>query len=574
MCRFFFLLVICIPLCAKQAHSQWLERSYTIEEGWNAVFLDIEPYPEACEAQLGNRPINGVWARRDGGSTIEVVGPLPQLLSKGEEVWHVYYPPSAPETDISNLSILEAGRAYLIQASEEFTWTFTGRPINSDREWREGSLNLAGFYVDDSNPGLFSDFVSEDEDGNGPEVYQLLPDGGWTAVANLESATISPRTGYLVRGGFRYGAGAVLPLPDFGRQIDYPPQINLHSITLQSAAGYNGTVQLSLSSSAAAPSEPPSLGQEEAAPVAGDVSLLWRKSDDVTSTWQPLPASIPIEGDATPELEIDLAVNRLEMGDGEPTDLFQSILTISDGIGYRREFGVNGSPLNFSGLWSGSVVLNKVSQPLEPGTDAQIEDTPATIEFRLLIHVDDNDNVTLLDEVSQIWKPIEGDPDGGEWLLVTRSVPESLRTELVAGVISKQIPLPLHTSAINFELRDADNNPIDVGMSGTFFPGETLTATFSLYDQNPTNPFHHRYHPDHTWNENPLPSQIWDVKREITLSLSDGDASERAEVGWGDTWIDGKFDEVVTGIHEYAIQTQGTVRFQHTSRIGQLNGGQ
>lgn len=159
-------------------------------------------------------------------------------------------------------------------------------------------------------------------------------------------------------------------------------------------------------------------------------------------------------------------------------------------------------------------------------------------------------------------------------ILVTRSLSDTLKSELLAGLKSGDIPEPHHTSSIIFDLRDSDNSPVDVPVDGVFLPGETLTAAVALADRNPTNPFHHRYHPDHTWYEDPLPSQIWDVTREVTLVLDAGGAEFEGEAGWGDSWIGATFEEVISGIHEYPIKVAGTVRFQHISRIGVLNGGE
>ncbi|MCA9436441.1 MAG: hypothetical protein KC978_11715 [Candidatus Omnitrophica bacterium] len=75
-----------------------------------------------------------------------------------------------------------------------------------------------------------------------------------------------------------------------------------------------------------------------------------------------------------------------------------------------------------------------------------------------------------------------------------------------------------------------------------------------------------------TWFDNPLPSEIWDVSREISLYLDPAQSSEEAEAGWGDSWLRGTYAERISGIHEYDIQVAGTVYFRHLSRIGALNG--
>ncbi|MCB9767708.1 MAG: hypothetical protein H6752_05890 [Candidatus Omnitrophica bacterium] len=552
------------------AQGQWVERTYQVEAGWNAVFLDVEPYPSACSDLLEGLPVESVWSRRDDGSTIKVVGSIPQLLQE-EDLWKVYYPEDSPHSQINSLSHLEVGRAFLIQASESFTLTFKGRPRFVDRAWKVGSLNLGGFYVQSGNAASFEDFLSADPSTGIRSAYSLMPTGGWSEIGDL-STSIEPGKAYLVQGEFKRGAGAVHLDVGTGYSFEFPRGTNTQTINLSCETGESSTVQIALSDSESIPDGSPSLGQEAPIPIAGSVAARWRLAERPSDPWRPFPASIRMDGEATPEVNVRIAIDRLAMGSGDPGDLNQGILTVTDNSGYSRQFGISGERLDPTGLWVGTVTLDAVSMPFEQGIEQAPEYTPAKTEFRVLVHVDENGDLKLIDEATQMWRPMENHPDGGEFVLLTRSLSEDLRAELSAGLKNGTIDRPLRISTVNFDLRDENNAPVDQPLSGQFIPGATLETTVVLHDENPTNPFHHKYHPDLTWFDNPLPSEIWDVSREISLYLDPAQSSEEAEAGWGDSWLRGTYAERISGIHEYDIQVAGTVYFRHLSRIGALNG--
>jgi hypothetical protein len=547
-----------------------VDRQFELVAGWNAIFLDVEPYPSACRDLFEGQPLLSVWSRRDGGSTIKEIGTIPELLNQQEDLWRVYYPEESPHSAINNLSHLEVGRAFLIQASQAFTLTVKGRPLFVDRDWREGSLNLAGFYADSSN-AAFEDFLWPESGSGIRTAYALLPTGGWMGIDDF-SSPVEPGKAYLVQGQFRRGAGAVEAEVGAGYTLEYPRGTNTQTLRLTCRDGQSRTVRMDLENSASIPTGAPSLGQEPPVPIAGPVAARWRLADNPLDPWREFPVTVHMEGSATPEAEVRIAIDRLSMGSGDPEDLHQGVITVIDNHGYRRQFGINGQPLDPTGLWEGTVTLDAVSAPFDQGLEQDPEYTPAQTSFRVLIHVGENGDLKLIDEATQMWRPLANDPEGGEVVLVTRSLSENLKNELATGLRSGNIPQPLRISAVNFDLRDENNQPLDLPIAGDFIPGQTLSTTVVLHDRNPTNPFHHKYHPDLTWYDTPLPSQVWDVSREISIFIDPSESAEEAEAGWGDSWLRGTYRERISGIHEFDIAVAGKIYFRHLSRIGALNG--
>jgi hypothetical protein len=561
-----------ILIATGSSHAQWLDRSFQMQPGWNAVFLDVEPYPNDCQAQFNGKPVRGVWARRDAGPTVHAVVPVSQLLQTDLQ-WRVFYPQHSTHTDISNLTTLEACRAYLIHASEAFVWNLVGSPEIVDREWLTDGLTLTGFHTAPGETALFNQFVTDTDAGGPPLVYQLSLDGSWQQVTDLGQA-ITPSVAYLVKGKFLHGAGPAWVEMAYGKSFSYPRNVMRQALKLHCEPDAQRTVTINIINSEIAPaSTEHGPWQSPAQPVAGPVVLRWRNTADQNSNWNNMPATIALNGAATPEAALWFAVDRLAMGQGSVDALYQSVLEISDGQGYRRHVGVSGQSLDYTGLWVGTVTLDQVSRPFLEGIEQPAEYTPAKTSFRALLHVDSQATIRMLDEVTQIWRPIAGHENGGESVLITRSAPASLISELANVQQQSGVPPPLRVSSAVFDLRDDSNSPIDPTVNGTFIPGATLTTTVVLYDSNPTNPYHHKFHPDHNWLSAPMASQIWNVSREITLFLDPQLSQDRTEPGWGDSWLRGTYSEIIAGIHRNPIKIAGTVHWRHISHVAELNGG-
>lgn len=56
---------------AAAASAQLSEQSFTLQPGWNAVYLELDPDPDDVSAALGGLPITAVWTH---GSAIAYLG--------------------------------------------------------------------------------------------------------------------------------------------------------------------------------------------------------------------------------------------------------------------------------------------------------------------------------------------------------------------------------------------------------------------------------------------------------------------------------------------------------------------
>jgi hypothetical protein len=110
-----------------------------------------------------------------------------------------------------------------------------------------------------------------------------------------------------------------------------------------------------------------------------------------------------------------------------------------------------------------------------------------------------------------------------------------------------------------------------LAMAGGF--GEQLTTTIDLPADFPTNPFQHRYHPDHNNldDEGRPTEEAYAVKRRVTLAFTPDDPSGLPSVSWGDTEIGGVYREVISGLHKHDITAKGFFRLHRAVLTPVLN---
>ena len=209
--------------------------------------------------------------------------------------------------------------------------------------------------------------------------------------------------------------------------------------------------------------------------------------------------------------------------------------------------------------------------------------TASPLELRLLLHVDSNGVTRLLKEVTQMWKDgtMASTPQGnvqteaGHFVLVTDDtlLPQFKGVGLRDGELVGR-----RMSSIGF-----DFDALQLVMAGAFGPSGSLSVSNTLDPNFRTNPFRHKFHPDHD-NLNAqytaYQAEGPTVTRAITLSLSTRyPANPRLPTatpptGWGESQIGGIYSEVLTGLHKNPIQVTGSFELQRISVTGVLNDGQ
>jgi len=230
-----------------------------------------------------------------------------------------------------------------------------------------------------------------------------------------------------------------------------------------------------------------------------------------------------------------------------------------------------------TGLWVGTVAVEKVNRPGKPGGSWDPEALlPAAnpFTFRFLAHVDTNGQARLLQRVLAAWNP-RGD-------VVTNQVTGQVTTNGYYALLTVESQAASYTasqpsskvyriSSVNFPLM----GPQD--MTGVFGGTNSLTFTVNLPYDDPVNPFVHVYAPlhDNSVMQNSVKTKLpegeesYSLSRGLTFNFVAQDPDSPPNPRWGISEVGGEYRELVTGLYQ-AIRVQGRFRLQRFTTIGRL----
>jgi hypothetical protein len=183
--------------------------------------------------------------------------------------------------------------------------------------------------------------------------------------------------------------------------------------------------------------------------------------------------------------------------------------------------------------------------------------SPATL--RLLIHVDRNHQATLLKDVVLA----RAADAGGRLVLVTDP---ALYSGLAGGAGRR-------LTSTHFDFPE-----FHLPMGGIFStdPGTSVSVTNRLSFDAPTNPFKHRYHPDHDNKDatfSKTQAEAYDITRIISLSFFAASA-KGLRPDYGERYLEGIYSETVSGLVATNIVASGAVQLQRVSQVSSLNGAE
>ncbi|MEM7232047.1 MAG: hypothetical protein AAF517_07735 [Planctomycetota bacterium] len=228
---------------------------------------------------------------------------------------------------------------------------------------------------------------------------------------------------------------------------------------------------------------------------------------------------------------------------------------------------------------------------------------PSNFQFRLIAHVDAVGSASLLEEVILL-KQAPTTSNGVETTVLLSD--ESLISSFEGATLRGGTPVGrrISTSTFDFyaknatsgEWEDTADLPLTpVGATGFGVPASKIQGTAVLPTMAPTNPFRHKYHPDHDNLDasfQPLPSvnpndaegstsEVARVTRSIELEFLANDPfvnppgetadPARHPPGWGQAIVGGIYRETVSGLHKNNIVTTGYFRLRRVTDVAELN---
>lgn len=567
------LVLILFALAWTPAGAAELTQTFQLRPGWNAIHVELEPTDKDITQVFGGLPVASVWRYipNDGGARF-IRDPAEGL--DNVEGWFAWFPEPRPEAFLSNLFSISANTAYLVrlEGSSSRTLSIRGRPRLTPARWQPDAFNLTGLPVSASAAPTFAEYFSASPAHIGQPIYRLSAAGQWQKVSSPASTTVEPGVAYWIftRGKSSYQGrlGVVL---DQSETLEYSAARDEIRVVLRNLSGLPGSVQIRR--------------------LAGDgLPLTYLNEDPETGEtgWPDLQQSLVVDVAAGGEAFLTLGLRRTQFS----ADRMEEVLELSDEHGQRIWLAAGGNttqPLDlvrsargssaaaapFAGLWVGEMQVQAVSEAQRAGTDPRPVVRP--FEQRVLIHVDSSGQARLLKDVIQMWqdgtsRPSAIDPTynevdtPGRHVLITDPALVSLYT----GPVNRDgRPVGLRFSTVAYDFAGTS-----IDLEGVFMPGGELSGTLVVGSNLPTNPFLHRYHPDHDNRDaqflNPV-VEAYQVVRSLRLEFQVEDPLGRTPPGWGDSIVGGRFAESITGLHKNPIFTSGQFRLRRVSAVSVLN---
>lgn len=562
------------------AFAQSVTQTVTLQPGWNAVYLEVQPTNNSTGAVFAGLPVASVWTRTERVASVDFIQ-SPSEETFAAAGWRRWFHPSRSESFLNDLFAVFANQAYLIRSTNAtpVVWQITGRPSLRQWDWVPDSYNLRGLPVDPTNAPTFLNFFRHSPahynaaNGQLQSIYRLNSGTGeWQLVAPTDAVQSGAAYWIFSQGASDFHAPLSATV-EIGDGLDFGDSttelsLRLHNITTTSATA---------------------LVRDRAAPAASLLSI-YEFSPTLGSQWPELPNPLAVAVANNVDTRLRLAARRQDMIEAAHA----TVLEVRDGAGTRllvpvamakfvdvaagAELG-DGGPAPLAGLWIGTATINAVSEA-HSGNVTNPTPVKAEMNLRLLLHVDATGQTRLLKEVIQMWRngTYTNDSNGnqvvdqpGQYVLLTD---DTLIPMFSGATLRDGQSVGRRVSTIGYDFPSSPTNNF-LNLTGHFAIGQSLQGTLSLPHDHPTNPFLHRYHPDHD-NMNArfdAPAvESYNTTRQIELLFaSSPPGGSPAVPDFGYNEMGGGYRESITGIHKHAILLSGTFRLSRVSPIAQLN---
>ena len=572
------LALLLAPLAPRAAD---MTQTITLQPGWNAIHVALEPNEKEIASVFAGLPVRSVWRWIPGRNEAQFIRDPAEGL-ENIEGWFAWFPEPRPDAMLTRLFTIDGNTSYLVRldGSSSRQLTIRGTPRFIPTAWRSNDFTLTGLPVvqpgQSPAPPTFTEFFSRSAAHQGQPVYRLSTDGRWQLLSG--STPINANEAYWIytRGNSRYQGRMHLVL-DQGESLEFAAIFDEMRFVLRNLSGANGSFQV-----------------ERLGSVRVPLSLRLEDEETGEVGWPDLPDVETFYAPTDTDVFVTLGIKRPQF----TQDRMEQMIAITDEFGQRIVLHVGGrtaqrgaadgaqgdgtlakaggdNPLAFAGLWIGDIQINGVSQAQMAGTTPTGVGAPFT--QRVLIHVNPQGQARLVKDVIQMWEegtmqPSSIDPtyqevaEPGRYVLLTNKDLIGLYSG-VAGRDGVAVGLRYSTVAYDF-----DGETLD--FTGVFGPGGEISTAIVVSPTLPTNPFLHRYHPDHNNLDEQFlnyQEEAYQVVRNMQFVFTPDDPGGINAPGWGDSTLGGTFAESITGLHRNPIFTSGIFRLRRASTVTVLN---
>lgn len=570
------LVMLLSPFASRAAD---MTQTITLRPGWNAIHIALEPSEKEIATVFSGIPVRSVWRWIPGRNDAQFIRDPAEGL-ESIEGWFAWFPEPRPDAMLTNLHTIDGNTSYLVRLAEDAGTrqiTIRGTPRFIPTAWRPNSFTLTGLPVTTSNPPTFTEFFSRSGAHQGQPIYRLdNADGRWKPVTGSTPINVNEAYWVYTNGNSRYQGRMHLVL-DQGESLEFSASFDQMRFVLRNLSGTNSSFQIER------------IGGEH-------VPLSLRMEDEETGDvgWPDLPNVEVVDAPAGEDVFVTLAIKRPQF----TQDRMEQMIAITDEHGQRIVLHVGGNtaqrgvfddvqggmgrgkasgdnPLAFAGLWIGDMAIEKISEAQRAGTEPK--PVGSSLFQRVLIHVNPEGQARLVKDVIQMWEdgtmqPSSIDPayqemaTPGRYVLLTNKNLIGLYSG-AAGRGGVAVGVRYSTVAYDFQGETLD-------FSGVFGPGGEISTAIVVSPTLSTNPFLHRYHPDHDNLDEEFLNyreEAYQVVRNMQLVFTADDPRGDNAPGWGDSTVGGTFSETITGLHRNPIFTSGTFRLRRASTVTVLN---
>ena len=584
-----------------------ISQEFTLQPGWNAVFLNVQPTANTMQDVFGGLPISSIWRWADPKSGPQFITDQSESLMDTAK-WQIFLPTNRVESFQNNLFRVFRHAAYLVKLDTNAPVTFTvvGQPGYQRQRWASDAYTLTGFPVlGDTNGPAFGDYFkpsSAHYDATTASLraaYRLQSDGVWVPITNTN--TIRAGEAYWV---YTKGASSYLAPLEASFQGLTTLTYGVGAETKEFTLNFRATSDASGASVSATFSH-----------ILGDQSLPLQISEfnpSVGNEWRDLPNTYSVSYQSRSSQTIRLTAKRERI----PGLNYQGIMTVRGTAGTEHLIPVivdrdedkvaaaPAQPFNPVGLWLGNISVTHVSEVnglttnyvvtlvtnIVNGVTNVIEEpttrignvaqgslpTPVkdSFEMRLILHADTNGLCQVLQQVTLLTTEAKQTVVGGNVSQTTGGDPvlisdPTLLTQFKGVALRGRDTVGRRFSSPFFPMYNTNGVPFD----GELALGRTISASWALPASAPLNPFYHKYHPDHdnldaSFKE--YKEEAFAVRRTVSLTIPARQGSN-IKPGMGQDEIEGLYIETFVGLHRTPITVRGTFHLKRILAVGAIN---
>ena len=259
-------LAACLLVCAAlPARAQWITQTFTLNSGWNAIYLHVDASYATFDQLFGPAapvvlPIDEVWRWNPATPDSQAVS-SPQNPADSTSQWASW---KASASSTSDLNRFNANAAYLVHCTATTTLSVQGRPVMPSYKWSTSGLNFFGFPTVTTSPPSFDTFFNPVPAIQQGEIYRYpggpLDAGNPLRVFALRTTPVTRGEAYWIRAGEVYNRYyGPFEVASAGAGAAYGTSLSSLSFRVRNLTASSLTVTLTLRTSEAPPTGQPAI---------------------------------------------------------------------------------------------------------------------------------------------------------------------------------------------------------------------------------------------------------------------------------------------------------------------------